>query len=265
MQYCQSLDLLCGQAVCFLCLCNIRGILCSHHAYGNVEHICNTVLETADYEGHDREEDRPDLTDDIRSCRCHQDRNTYQNVTQDTGGNSFQRRNAYLADCHFDGISPQQSAGVVQISGKVDQGINDQRADKARFLGKTAVVIGGKMAMSKAKEKLLEGVKDSDVQILDFIWYGGDSTYENGNVLMEQDVVRQADMIFAVGGGRACDTGKYLANELDKPLFCFPTVASNCAAVTAISVIYHPDGSFREYYYPKAADHTFIESYSPVD
>mgnify|MGYP000847051687 FL=1 len=50
MQYCQSLDLLCGQAVCFLCLCNIRGILCSHHAYGNVEHICNTVLETADYE-----------------------------------------------------------------------------------------------------------------------------------------------------------------------------------------------------------------------
>lgn len=119
--------------------------------------------------------------------------------------------------------------------------------------------------MSKAKEKLLEGVKDSDVQILDFIWYGGDSTYENGNVLMEQDVVRQADMIFAVGGGRACDTGKYLANELDKPLFCFPTVASNCAAVTAISVIYHPDGSFREYYYPKAADHTFIESYSPVD
>ena len=88
------------------------------------------MLETADYEGHDREEDRPDLTDDIRSCRCHQDRNTYQNVTQDTGGNSFQRRNAYLADCHFDGISPQQSAGVVQISGKVDQGINDQRADQ---------------------------------------------------------------------------------------------------------------------------------------
>ena len=130
MQYCQSLDLLCGQAVCFLCLCNIRRILSSHHACGNVEHICNTVLETADYEGHDREEDRPDLTDDIRSCRCHQDRNTYQNVTQDTGGNSFQRRNAYLADCHFDGISPQQSAGVVQISGKVDQGINDQRADQ---------------------------------------------------------------------------------------------------------------------------------------
>ena len=67
-------------------------------------------------------------------------------------------------------------------------------------------------------------------------------------------------MIFAVGGGRACDTCKYVANEMDKPLFCFPTVASNCASVTAISVIYNPDGSFREYYYPKNANHTFIES-----
>lgn len=129
-----------------------------------------------------------------------------------------------------------------------------------RFFGKTAVVIGGKTAMSKAKEKLLDGIKDSQVEILDFLWYGGDSTYENGNALMEQDVVKKADMIFAVGGGRACDTCKYLANELDKPLFCFPTVASNCAAVTAISVIYNPDGSFREYYYPKNANHTFIES-----
>lgn len=131
---------------------------------------------------------------------------------------------------------------------------------EARFYGKTAVVIGGKTAMSKAKDKILEGIKDSGIEILDFVWYGGDSTYENGDALIAMDVVRKADMIFAVGGGRACDTGKYVANEMDKPLFCFPTVASNCAAVTAISVIYNPDGSFREYYYPKNANHTFIES-----
>lgn len=77
----------------------------------------------------------------------------------------------------------------------IGEGCYREIPEKARFLGKTAVVIGGKTAMSKAKEKLLEGVKDSDVQILDFIWYGGDSTYENGNALMEQDVVKQADMI----------------------------------------------------------------------
>ena len=142
----------------------------------------------------------------------------------------------------------------------IGEGCYGEIPKTARFLGRTAVVIGGKTAMAKAREKLLEAVEDSDMEILDFVWYGGDSTYENGNALMQLEAVKKADMVFAVGGGRACDTCKYLANEMDKPLFCFPTVASNCAAVTAISVIYNPDGSFKEYYYPKVADHTFIES-----
>ncbi|MDO4168847.1 MAG: iron-containing alcohol dehydrogenase family protein [Lachnospiraceae bacterium] len=130
----------------------------------------------------------------------------------------------------------------------------------ARHYGKKAVVIGGKTAMAKAKAFLLEGIKDSDMEILDFIWFGGDSTYENGNALIANKTVQDADIIFGVGGGRACDTCKYVANEMDKPLFNFPTVGSNCASVTSISVIYNPDGSFREYYYPKIADHTFINS-----
>lgn len=130
----------------------------------------------------------------------------------------------------------------------------------ARRYGKKAVVIGGKKAMSKAKEALLDGIKGSDMEITDFIWYGGDSSYENGDALIADKTVQDADIIFGVGGGRACDTCKYVANELQKPLFTFPTVASNCASVTAICVIYNADGSFKEYYYPKLADHTFINT-----
>lgn len=129
-----------------------------------------------------------------------------------------------------------------------------------RFFGKTAVVLGGETAMAKAKPALLKGVEGSDVELLGFLPYGGDSTYENGDALIANPLVQKADMIFAMGGGRACDTGKYVADKLDKPLFTFPTVASNCASVTAISVIYNPDGSFREYYYPNLANHCFINS-----
>ena len=89
----------------------------------------------------------------------------------------------------------------------------------ARNYGKKAVVIGGKTAMEKTKDALLEGIKGSDLEITDFIWYGGDSSYENGNALIANPAVRNADIIFGVGGGRACDTAKYVANELDKPLF----------------------------------------------
>lgn len=129
-----------------------------------------------------------------------------------------------------------------------------------RFFGKTAAVIGGKTAMAKAKKALIDGVEGSDVRLLDFIEYGGNSTYENGDALIANPTVKEADMLFAVGGGRACDTVKYVADKLDKPLFTFPTVGSNCASVTAISVIYNSDGSFRDYYYPKLANHCFINS-----
>ena len=54
----------------------------------------------------------------------------------------------------------------------------------ARFLGKNVVVIGGKTALSKAKDAIIEGVAGSDIKILDFIWYGGECTHENSHMLM---------------------------------------------------------------------------------
>ena len=113
---------------------------------------------------------------------------------------------------------------------------------RRKKLWKKAVVIGGKTAMEKQKMRSWKASRGSDLEITDFIWYGGDSSYENGNALIANPAVRNADIIFGVGGGRACDTAKYVANELDKPLFTFPTVASNCAAVTAICVIYNANG-----------------------
>ena len=131
----------------------------------------------------------------------------------------------------------------------------------AKQYGKTAVVIGGKTAMSKAKPYLDEAVKDSEIEIIDYVWYGGDSSYENAQMLIDNPVVQKADMIFAVGGGRAVDTCKVVFTKLDKPFFTFPTVASNCAACTAIAVIYNADGTFKEYFYPKCPSyHTFINT-----
>ena len=67
-----------------------------------------------------------------------------------------------------------------------------------RFFGKTAVVLGGETAMEKAKPALLKGVEGSDVELLGFLPYGGDSTYENGDALIANPLVQKADMIFAM-------------------------------------------------------------------
>lgn len=88
-----------------------------------------------------------------------------------------------------------------------------------RKYGKKAVAIGGKTAMSKAKPELLKALEGTDFEITDFIWYGGDSNYENVEILKKHPEVINADMLFGIGGGRACDTVKILADMLDKPFF----------------------------------------------
>lgn len=130
-----------------------------------------------------------------------------------------------------------------------------------RHYGKKAVVIGGKTAMAKSKDALLNALKDTSVEILDFIWYGGNSTYQNVEMLKNNPTVAAADMVFGVGGGRAVDTCKVVCDQMDKPLFTFPTIASNCAGCTAISVMYNEDDTFCEYFYPKQPPlHCFINT-----
>ena len=81
----------------------------------------------------------------------------------------------------------------------------------SRYYGKKVVVIGGKTAMSKIKDALLEGIKDSKIEILDFIWYGGDSTYENGDLLISNETVKKADIIFLAIG-----KAKFLTKDMVK-------------------------------------------------
>ena len=115
--------------------------------------------------------------------------------------------------------------------------------------GRKAVVIGGKTAMEKAKDAILEGVKGTSIEITGFVWYGGNATYENIERIRGEKCVQEADMVFAVGGGRAVDTCKVYCDQEHKPVFTFPTIASNCAAVTSLSVMYREDDSLVGYYY----------------
>lgn len=127
--------------------------------------------------------------------------------------------------------------------------------------GRKAVVIGGKTAMAKAREALLEGIKGSKIEIVDFIWFGGDASYKNVEMLKKNPIVADADMVFAVGGGRSLDTSKTMCDQIGKPIFTFPTIASNCAPVTAVAVLYDDNHVFQELYFPKKpAAHSFINT-----
>jgi glycerol dehydrogenase len=51
------------------------------------------------------------------------------------------------------------------------------------------------------------------------------------------------DALIAVGGGKCVDTGKAIADRLGVPIVVVPTLASNDAPCSALSVLYDPDGT----------------------
>lgn len=130
-----------------------------------------------------------------------------------------------------------------------------------RRFGSTAVIIGGKTAMEKAAPRLLTALEGTGVTVTDQIWYGGQPRHSVAEKLAADPRVQAADMVFGMGGGRAIDETKEIAELAGKPLFTFPTVASNCAPVTAIGVFYKEDGSVDNYFLPKEPPiHSFIDT-----
>lgn len=112
---------------------------------------------------------------------------------------------------------------------------------------KKVVLVGGKKALGASEDLIRKALEGTDIQILASLVYGTDSTMDNVYRLKAMKEVEDADVIFAVGGGKAIDTSKVLGVEANKKVFTFPTICSNCSAATAIAVVYNNNGSFSHY------------------
>lgn len=126
--------------------------------------------------------------------------------------------------------------------------------------GNTAVIIGGHKALAAARDKLLKAIDGSGITITGVLYYGGECTYENVEKLALEPAVKQAQLLFAVGGGKATDTVKALGETINKAVFAFPTISSNCAGCTSVSIMYHEDGSFlKPFFITRPPLHTFLD------
>lgn len=143
--------------------------------------------------------------------------------------------------------------------------IGEDAYDKVKEIcplyGRTVAAVGGKTAMSKAREAIDRAAAAAGLAVADYIWYGGEASEENVQRLVAMPSVQQADMLFAIGGGKAIDTCKLLAHLLKKPFFTFPTIISNCASLTSLSVVYKPSGEFSHLAFSKIPPvHAFINT-----
>ncbi len=107
--------------------------------------------------------------------------------------------------------------------------------------GDKIVIIGGKIGIAACEDMIRKAGEAQGFQFTGTVYYGGESAEEYMKRLTEMPEVQAADMVFAVGGGKVIDTAKGAADMLDKPVFTFPTIASTCADVSAVSVLYTTD------------------------
>lgn len=126
--------------------------------------------------------------------------------------------------------------------------------------GKRIFLLGGETALKKGEGVLREAIKATKLEIVETAVYGKDCTRTNTEKWAEHASRLQVDMIFGMGGGKALDTAKAVANKLNLPIFTFPTIASTCAATTALSVVYKDNGDFDRFeFFNRPAHHSFIE------
>ena len=143
--------------------------------------------------------------------------------------------------------------------------IGDQIYDKigpvCESYGKKVLVIGGNKALDAAYEKIESYVKKTNLVIIGKVLYGENCTYASVEKLRSMPLYQEADMVFGVGGGKALDTVKCLCIPDDKPVFAFPTIASNCSACTSVSIMYNDDGTFlKPHFFVRPVMHSFIDT-----
>lgn len=116
-------------------------------------------------------------------------------------------------------------------------------AEMSRY-GRRVLIVHGQRAWEAAKDYVQPALEKAGMEVVGQILYGHDATHENVEKICAHPAAAQAQIVLAVGGGKCLDTAKLAADHLDKPVFTIPTIASNCAPITKISIMYHADGSF---------------------
>jgi glycerol dehydrogenase len=139
--------------------------------------------------------------------------------------------------------------------------IYDKIGPVCESYGKKVLVIGGEKALKAAYDKIQAAVDQTNLEIIGTELYGKDCTYATVEKLRALPIYKEADMVFGVGGGKALDTVKCLCITDDKPVFTFPTIASNCSACTSVSIMYNDDGTFlKPHFFIRPSMHAFIDT-----
>lgn len=115
-----------------------------------------------------------------------------------------------------------------------------------KSLGKSALIIGNADDIERIQDKLDQTAKHFGVE-LHLADFGGEATREEATRLKKFAKEKGADVIVGLGGGKAIDTSKTVANGHN--LIICPTIVATDAPTSHSAVLYTKDHHFDDYAY----------------
>lgn len=104
-----------------------------------------------------------------------------------------------------------------------------------------AIIVHGDRSWKKAQQ-YLSCLLDSNIA-LEFVPFNGECTYKEVDRIAEVLKTADAEAVIGVGGGKLLDAVKYTAAKVPRvQSILIPTLASNCAPWTPLSVMYTENG-----------------------
>ncbi|WP_232697456.1 iron-containing alcohol dehydrogenase family protein [Brevibacillus daliensis] len=126
----------------------------------------------------------------------------------------------------------------------------------APYAIKRVLVVHGQRSLQAAEGFF---AKETTLTLIHFL-YRGECTLEEASRIAKTAQEEQADVILGVGGGKVLDLVKAAGNEANLETILVPTLASNCAAWTPLSVFYDEHGTFTHYHvFPKSTLMVLVE------
>lgn len=110
-------------------------------------------------------------------------------------------------------------------------------------LGQRPLIVGGNHTLTLVQPRL-KGIFDRHNLVGSQGNYTPDCSENSLKSLTRLVEEHQADFIIGVGGGKALDISKLLADQCELPIVTIPTSGATCAAWSALSNIYSDEGAF---------------------
>ncbi|MEE8041164.1 MAG: iron-containing alcohol dehydrogenase, partial [Pseudomonadales bacterium] len=142
-------------------------------------------------------------------------------------------------------ISPQryiQGNGVVDSTGRYISLMKAKRAG----------VMASKRGLGADGARVVASLEAADIEVA-VTTFNGESSMQEINDRFADLAEESVDCLIAVGGGKCIDAGRAVAYRMGVPVVIVPTLASNDAPCSALSVIYTPAGVFETVeFYPQS-------------